>query len=327
MKAFCMDVHISIIEDFKVIFPEIQVTNWCLSGHAWALKRNQDVPAHVNAMTWRSLSPQSIDAFRRQYDGFLRTFDVFIVGYASCFAMIYEPYNKPVLMLNAVRYDVPFCWTHDMRMLDSFKQCLHRIHQRGKLTIVSNNRPDHLYTLKGLGIQSQILPSLCQYAGIRYAPTRPEFLLYTSWKHEHPLLAKRPARFEWSDIGTYRGIVHIPYEATATMSMFEQFTSGIPLFLPSMRLWKELTEIQSVSAYWGGSTPRDLVEFASTDYWRSISDIHEMLASPNTHIFDSVEELDRMLETFVYVPEDKTPYIEGVKTAWRKVISNLQTRA
>jgi hypothetical protein len=213
-------------------------------------------------------------------------------------------------------------------MLESYKQCLRRMSNSGQLTVVSNNRPDHLYTLKGTGIRSKIIPSLCLYAGIRYNPTRPEFLMYSgSWNHEHPLLVPRPKRFEWKDIGAYRGIVHIPYEATATMSMFEHFTGGMPIFLPSMRLWKTIIEVQSIRLYWGDLVPRDMKEFASADYWLSISDLYEALKSPNTHIFDSVEELDSMLESFVYVPEDKTPYIEDVKDSWRKVMSNLQTRS
>ena len=320
-----MDVHISVIEDFKSIFPELEIVDWCLSGHAWAMKRTQDVPNHIHAGSWMTINPRMIRNFQNEYGDFLQTFDFFIVGYASCFAMVYEKYNKPIVMLNAVRYDVPFCWTKDIPMLEAYKQCLRRMDANGRLTIVSNNRPDHLYTLKGLGLKSQILPSLCLYAGIRYNPTRPEFLMYSDWNHEHRLLAKRPKKFEWKDIGSYRGIVHIPYEATATMSMFEQFAGGMPLFLPSMRLWKTLIEVQSVNKYWGAYTPRDLREFASTDYWLSISDIYEALASPNTHVFDTVEELDSMLESFVYVPEDKTSYIEGVKDSWRKVMSNLQT--
>ena len=324
MKAFCMDVHISVIADFKSACREIEVTDWCLSGHAWVMNRRQDVPNHINAHTWQNITTDMIARFQNEYDTFLKTFDFFIVGYSSCFAMIYEKYNKPVLMLNAVRYDVPFCWNKNLQMREAYKQCLTRMHSADRLILISNNRPDHMYTLKSLGINSQIIPSLCLYAGIRYDPRKPEFLLYNNWDHRHPLLAKRPPTFDWKDIGSYRGIVHMPYEATPTMSMFEQFTGGMPLFLPSISFWKTTSNIQNVSSYWGEHTPVDLEEFQSSEYWLSISDLYDALASPNTHIFDSAEHLNSMLESFVYVPEDKTTYIENTKNLWKKVMFNLE---
>ena len=118
-----MDLHISVIADFKTACPEVEVVDWCLSGHAWVMKRNRDYPEHINPDTWKYLNPDMIKKFQDKYDPFLKTFDGFIVGFCSAFAMIYEKYNKPIIMLNAVRYDIPFCWTKDMRMLTRWKEC------------------------------------------------------------------------------------------------------------------------------------------------------------------------------------------------------------
>jgi hypothetical protein len=324
MKAFCMDVHISIIEDFKKVCPFIEVTDWCLSSHAWVMKRRQDNPLYINANTWRSLNREMIEAFQNRYHSFLRTFDFFIVGYASCFAMIYERYQKPILMLNAVRYDVPFCWSRDIAMLNAYKQCLYRLRAANQLHIVSNNKADQLYLRKGCGIASEYIPSLCMYTGIRYAPSRDTFLVYTGTVPEHRLITQKSGTpFDWSEIGSFRGIIHIPYEVS-TMSMFEQFYAGIPLFFPSKAFWKSMSNIQSMSAYWADSPPPELNELRDLSIWIDLSDVYETFSSPNTHYFDSFEHLFQLLETFVYV-DVKTDCVENVQKKWQQITDVLRS--
>lgn len=321
-----MDVHISIIEDFKKNCPDIEVIDWCLSGHAWVMKRPQDCPLHINASTWRSLNPTMIEAFRKQYDGFLRTFDVFIVGYASCFAMIYEPYGKPILMMNAVRYDVPFCWTGDRVMLHAYHDCLRRLHDAKRLHSVSNNKADQLYLQLGCGLTSQFLPSLCLYTGIRYAPTRDTFLVYSGKTPPHPLITQKPAQhFEWSDLGTFRGIIHIPYEIS-TMSMFEHFSAGLPIFVPSKTFWKATPAIQSMSAYWGDRAPNRFDPLRDPSVWIDHSDVYTTFSSPNTHLFDSFEHLFAILEGFVYVDtsESLQEYAKTIQSKWNVIIQDVK---
>lgn len=326
MKAFCMDVHISIIEDFKQNCPDIHVTDWCLSGHAWVLKRPQDCPAHINASTWRNLSPQMIQAFRTKYDAFLRTFDFFIVGYASCFAMIYESYGKPILMMNAVRYDVPFCWTNDTALLDTYHACLRRLFAAKRLHIVSNNKADQVYLQLGCGLPSKFIPSLCSYTGIRYAPTRDTFLVYTGTVPPHPLITQKPREpFAWKDLGTFRGIIHIPYEIS-TMSMFEHFSAGLPLFVPSKAFWLSNPHIQSMSAYWGDRAPERFLPLRDMSAWIERSDIYETFVSPNTHLFDSFDHLFHLLETFVYVDtsDSLSAYVTTIQSKWRESIQDVK---
>ena len=325
MKAFCMDVHISIIEDFKKTCPTVEVTDWCLSGHAWVLNRPQDTPEYINAMTWRGLTPSRIRSFQLQYDTFLRTFDFFVVGYASCFAMIYEPYGKPIIMINAVRYDVPFCWSHDHRMLDTYNACLRRLNSDKRLWIVSNNKADQLYLQLGCGLSSHFIPSLCLYTGIRYAPTRDTFLVYSGSTPSHPLVTQKSTTpFAWSDLGTFRGIIHIPYEIS-TMSMFEHFSAGLPLFVPSKAFWRSTPAIQSMSAYWGDRAPERFAPLRSPADWIELSDVYTTFTSPNTHLFDSFDHLFHLLETFSYV--DTTDMLarhaETIQSKWKSIIQDV----
>mgnify|MGYP006268161429 CR=1 FL=1 len=192
MRFFCMDPHISVIADFKSANPHIEVIDWCLSEHAWVMKRPQDKPRYINAATWTRLNEEMIQAFRNEYDSFLRQFDGFITGHAMVFAMLYEVYNKPILAINSCRYDMPFCWTKDVRMLRLYNEALQRMHARGQLQIVSNNRADQEYTRLGTGIRPGYLPSLCLYTNTRYQPTRDTFLCYTGTLPDHPLVSPRP---------------------------------------------------------------------------------------------------------------------------------------
>lgn len=321
-----MDLHISVIEDFKTACPDVEVVDWCLSGHAWVMKRPQEFPDHINPRTWRDLTPERMQAFRERYDAFLKTFDGFIVGFCSAFAMIYEPYNKPILMLNAVRYDIPFCWTRDMRMRTRWNECLDRLNRHGLLTIVSNNKADQLYTKLGCGLTSRYLPSLCLYTKTTYAPTKPTFLCLGG-SFSHPLLSQKselPPRHEWSDLTAYRGLVQCPYEVSL-MSVFEHFTAGCPLFFPSKTYWKANPHIQSLSAYWADALPPEFKALSTLDAWIDLADMYTAFASPNTHYYDSEEHLYELLESFVYVDdrEARAAHITHVTTEWKRILQEI----
>ena len=322
-----MDLHISVIADFKSVCPDVEVVDWCLSGHAWVMKRSQDFPEHINPNTWQQLNPEMIKQFQNKYDTFLRSFDGFIVGYTSSFAMIFEKYNKPIIMINAVRYDIPFCWSKDMQMLSQWNECLQRLNSNGLLTIVSNNKADQLYTKLGCGIEPKYIPSLCLYTKTRYTPEKPTFLCYTGNFSRHPLLTLKkdlPTRHEWSDITSFRGIVHYPYEVSI-MNVFEQFTAGCPLFFPSKALWKSDPVIQSISKYWDRQLPPSLSHMSDLSVWIELADMYDVFQSPNTYYYDSQSHLIEILKTFKYVDDYnfRLAHIERVHEKWGKILDTV----
>ena len=327
MRFFCMDLHISIIADFKTACPDVEVVDWCLSGHAWVMKRNHDFPDHINPNTWRNLNPEMIKKFQDKYDPLLKTFDGFIVGFCSAFAMIYEKYNKPIIMMNAVRYDIPFCWTKDMGMLTKWKECLDRLNRHGLLTVISNNKADQLYTQLGCGMKSKVIPSLCLYTNTRYSPTKPTFLCYNGTFSAHPLLTPKkdlPHPHEWSDVTSFRGVVNFPYEVSL-MSVFEHFTAGCPLFFPSKTYWKSNPGIQSLSAYWADALPSEFAALSTAQDWIELADMYDVFQSPNTHYFDSEAHLFQLLETFEYVDDRdlRQAHIDQVKREWKRIVQRL----
>jgi hypothetical protein len=317
MRFFCMDLHISVIEDFKATCPFVEVVDWSLSGHHWVMNKEQKWPEHINPSNWERMDLNMIKNFQDTYDDFLKTFDGFIVCHVTAFAMIYEKYNVPVIMINSCRYDLPFCMRKNTEMIANLNACLQKLQTNGLLLAVSNNKADQLYTLKGSGIRTHHMPSLCLYTGMKYNPIRSTFLCYHGRFPEHRLISYKQDRFQWKDIAEYRGVIHFPYEVS-TMSMFEHFTAGLPLFFPSKKLWKKTPNIQSISAY-GGSLDEKFGELRDLNTWIELSDLYEVFQSPNTYYFDSNEHLFRLLQSFQYVDdtEFRKKHIERIQTWWQ----------
>jgi len=320
-----MDLHIAVISDFKSLHPDIEVVDWTFSAHSWILGRQQDMPKYINSQTWRNINTRMIENFQREYDSFLKQFDGFIVAHCPMFAMVYEKYNKPILMINSCRYDLPFCQTGDYRMLTKWNECIQRLHAKKLLTIVSNNRADQEYTYLGSGVRPLLNPSLCVYTNMKYTPEQNTFLCYTGKTPDHPLITQKsqlPVPHQWADIGKFRGVIHIPYE-TSTMSMFEHYTAGLPMFFPTREFWKTIADLWSVRAYWTPNMPIWLKPFRTVDKWIEMSDIYHTFKGPNIHYFHSFPHLFTLLETFTYVPESREPYIEATKAEWKKILGNM----
>lgn len=319
-----MDLHISVIADFKNIFPDIDITDWSLSGHTWVFKTHKHNHKHINESTWINITINMIKQFQTEYDGFLQSFDGFICGHPNGFIPIYEKYNKPIIMINTCRYDLPYCISKNYEMLKFYNDCIKRIHEKGLLIAVSNNKADQKYTLLGCNILTKHIPSLCAYTGIRYNPTRTTFLCYTGNLPNHPLITKRSelgSSFQWSDIGNFKGIIHIPYEIS-TMSMFEHYSAGIPLFFPSKQLMLEKYNVTSISEYWGKHLPSEYNQMSTQSAWIDMADYYNVFNTPNIYYFDSFEHLIILLETFIW--KDDTllikEYTENIRTSWSSLL-------
>jgi hypothetical protein len=327
MKLFNMDLHISVINDFKNIFPEFDITNWCLSGHAWVFSKQTEYPNHINPSTWININEEMIANFQNEYDHFLRTFDGFICGHPNSFISIFEKYEKPIIMINSCRYDLPFCYSKNYSMLQSYKNCLKRLNEKGLLIAVSNNKADQEYTRLGCGIETTHIPSLCGYTGIKYYPTRNTFLGCGNLPN-HPLITPKHELgnpYKWSDISNFKGIVIIPYEIS-TMSMFEYFSAGMPLFFPSKKLMIDNNyQTQSVSAYWGSDLPSEVEIFSNQTKWLDLADFYEVFKSPNVYIYDSNEHLIQLLETFQWRDDREIleNYKNNIRNSWVRVIKNV----
>lgn len=321
MRFFCMDLHISVIADFKSL-GLVEVEDWTFSGHSFLFGRKRNEAKHINASTWESMTTETIAAFQVEYDQYLSSFDGFIVAHASCFAQVFEKYGKPIILINSCRIDLPYCFSRDMERRAQHIACLQRLDKAGLLFPVSNNKADQLYTFRATGIKTQHIPSLCLYTNMRYAPTRPTFLCYTGACSLDPLITQRHeiGNFSWQTIGEFRGVIHFPYEIS-TMSLFEQFSAGCPMFFPS-KAYLQTMQLTSISAYWGDALPAEYGDLSNLSTWIELADFYGTFVSPNTHYFDSFAHLQSLLRSFVYVPETRSH--EGAIAKWRDVLDQVR---
>ena len=327
MKFFNLDLHISVIADIKHIFKKlnIEVENWSLSGHTWVFKKTRDDVKVITAETWKSLDEAMILKFQEEYDDYLSSFDGFIVGFPTGFIQLYEKYNKPIISVVATRYDLPYCFTGNYEGALNFNKCIQRLSQKGLLHSITNNKADKDYFLMGNpGIDIKYIPSLCEYTNMKWDISQSDrkFLVYSgdTIVPSHPILEMRSkiGAFEWTDLTKYRGIVHIPYEAS-TMSICEHITSGIPLFFPTKRFLKELWTTKKAhfqSNYWNDiakvETPIYLKDTMPHDFWIERADYYDI---PGYYYFDSFDELINMIVTFFGDPkfEERKLFIQKRK--------------
>lgn len=302
-KLFNIDLHISVIADIKDIFkrinPDLEIIDWSLSGHTWVFNKERTDIKYLNNQSWLHLDKELIDNFNNEYD--LSEYDGFIVCHPNSFVMLYEKYNKPVFVINSCRYDLPFCYTKDISMLNELHNCFKRLQDKNLLHVISNNLADNSYfKLGNPDIHTKIIPSLCLYTNMKWNSntTSNKFLLYSGNIERHDLIIEKALlgqNYKWDTLMNFRGIIHIPYEAS-TMSIFEQLSSGIPLFFPSKEflkfLWKN-GHHKGVN-YWGIPPPY-LEKTLDDSFWIDQADYNTI---EGVYYFNSFEELFSMIEDF-----------------------------
>lgn len=302
LKLFNLDLHISVIEDIKDICQRIfgdrvEITNWSISGHNWVFDKPTPSVYAINQHTWRSINHQMIYKFHQMYDSFLEEFDGFVVTHTPVFAMLFEKYGKPILIVNTCRYNQPFCWQTNPQMQQALDDCLIRLTASGQGKLVSNNAADYLYLYEKTGLKSEVLPSLCLYTNATHTPTHPEFVIHgrTEAFPTHSLLIPKPnSGYSWKDLYSYKAIIHAPYEMS-TMSIFEQLWAGVPLFFPTKRFYKECIEkgtMEFISIYEKWDHP--LTE-AEVDKWLELADFY---LYPVFYYYDSMDDLITQINEF-----------------------------
>jgi hypothetical protein len=168
IKLFDLDLHPSVIEDVKSVLNTIyrnkfDLTIWSISGYDNQYGRSAKEIKHINDKTWKNINMDMIQQFQNEYDSELKKYDGFVVTHSPVFAMIYEKYNKPIIVVNSCRFNQPFCWNKDNTMLNLFTDALKRMQNNKQLVIISNNRADQSYLKRTADINSEYIPSLCMY--------------------------------------------------------------------------------------------------------------------------------------------------------------------
>ena len=162
----------------------------------------------------------------------------------------------------------------NLGQLEELHACLRRLLEKQLLVSISNNKADQEYLKLGAGIDSHHVPSLCMYTNVEWdkdkaqdvgaclgfrhsseegagKPTALGSLLEQKVpalvprpragiaKSEHHGVVRTTAGHTWQDLYQRKALVHLPYEMS-TMSLFEQYSAGVPLIFPTKRFYVEL---------------------------------------------------------------------------------------
>jgi hypothetical protein len=327
-KGFNLDLHVAVIGDVKDIFSKLfsnnaRIISWSISGHKELFALGPESVDVVNEKTWINIDEDMINMWNVRYGWYMLQFDFFVVTHSPVFAMLYEKYNKPIICVNSCRYDIPYCWNKKPNNLNA---ALRRMVERKQLTIISNNINDQVYLKERAGIQTPVIPSICQYIGLKHEPSRSQAILfgqtYDFGRRElYPAgdwLVKKPARYEYRDIMKYKCVVHVPYD-TSVMTISEHFWNYVPVFFPSKRFYKQciLDKTMCLHHYYGA----DMNE-AQLD---KLLDGADYYVFKYINYYDSYEECKQLVENFTDPErEERIKWIEDMKLrvygAWRNVL-------
>ena len=320
MKFFNLDCHISVIADLKKIFEDLghEVTSWSVSGHNWIFGREPHLVDVVNQNTWSRLNKDMCDAFYERYKDELSEYDGFICTYPPAFSMIYEKFKKPIILQIPIRYEVPF--QSDPIKWDEFNEYLRNGIDSGMIIPVANSEYDKKYFEFFVKRECMLIPSICEYTNSVWNPIKDTFLyssrLQINFNSDIVTNKDSLNGYKWEEIAQYKGIIIIPYNCS-TMSIFEYYTSGIPLFCPSEafmmelytnnsdRVLNELTWNKTFGKEPGSSIecdrssdPNRYDNVSIMSKWISYSDFYNKEWMPHIVYFDSLNDLvDKMRTT------------------------------
>jgi len=317
MKIFNIDCHVSVIADLKQVFENLghELTSWSISGHNWIFDRNPKNLDIINPNNWMKLDQKMCDEFYERYKDELSEYDVFVCTYPPSFSMLYEKFNKPIILQIPIRYEVPF--HNDKLKWNNFNKYLKEKIDNGLIIPVANSEYDKRYFEFFVGRECELIPNICDYTNSIWNPKKNKFLYYSrlplNLNNNFIVDKSSLGRYKWSDISEYNGIIMIPYNCS-TMSIFEYYTSGIPLFVPSKNLMMDLYEKNNQHVLseitWNKTfnlPPKSIIECDQENdpnayddinimsKWIQFSDFYNQDWMPHITYFDSFEHLNNIL--------------------------------
>ena len=234
MRIFALDCHIGI-RDIQVQFKKLGhiLDVHSLSDHAHLMGWKKEMGLSVSAENWRGISQQNYLNFYQTHKAQLSRYDGFVCFYPPMFSLLYEPFNKPILTQVPIRQEVPF--ENKKPELDFFLSHLQKTIDSGQLKPLANNRLDQELCSQMVGRPYQLIPSLCDYLGQKYNPTKNTAVIHGDLHQTIPLVtgtSRLASGYSWKELYEHKAIVHFPYN-NSIMSLFEHYSGNIPLLFPS----------------------------------------------------------------------------------------------
>jgi hypothetical protein len=283
------------------------------------MNRTPDPVEIISQGNWKDINEDLCNSFYERYKDELAEYDGFICCYPAAFAMLFEKFNKPIILQVPIRYEEPF--GRDAWRWTRFNEFLIKGIDSRKIIPCANSLYDSKYAEAFLDRPFEHIPSLCLYTETMYKPILNKFLFITSGHLTigHSDIVTLSDHFKgphlWSDLCQFKGIIHFPYNASI-MKIFEQYSANIPLFFPTKRFLKELhkgyptqimsqlsfnsiyqTPPESIIPFKGECDPNNYRDENSFEYWMQFSDFYDENNMPFIQYFDSIEDLFDLMQS------------------------------
>lgn len=296
MKFLNIDAHVSVVKDIQTLFNHLghEVVRRSLSGHNWVDAIEDSNLKAINRRNWRSIDQRMVGRFYKKYKDAFDSFDGFVHSYPPAFAMLFEPFGKPIVTVTCTRFDFPTFPANYQWMVEG----LRRMSSSGQLTMIANNKLDKFYNEQFLGIDTEHISSICDYLEPRTGSGDGEFLLWTRGGQnlDSPRISKTfsiDKKYDRDKIRNKQGVVHLPYNLSI-MSAFEHYWQGIPLYFPSLENQKLLYASGQRGVLGEVLFPRTMLYFEEDLI--GLADWYDNDNFRGVRLFEDVEHLNEMLE-------------------------------
>lgn len=324
-----LDMHASIVADVKWVFESLghRMQSVCMSDHAWVNGWKKSNTKVIHQDNWMDIDQAMCDRFFDVYGTSLNQYDGFMVSYPPAFALLFEKFNKPVIVVNCTRYEYP-CASR----IGWLNEGLRRMEANGQLIAVANNRYDQAYANKHAGFGWQFIPSLCAYAEEWRWKGGDKFRIW-SRPRIHPPGGHFPnvdrdftilAKYDRTTTRDCAGVIHFPYNASI-MSAFEHRAMGVPMFVPSVNctidmlndgfpLWSELKFPGGLDA------PAQWMKLADWYKWRGVRQFDSF-----DHLKGLLVSVDRIAMHEEILAGYQADKVKAVRD-WDDVLRRIQRR-
>jgi hypothetical protein len=309
-----LDLHTSVSRD--TIAPlsahGINLDRWTISASSHLFGEPNLRTSQIRGDNWRTIDKSVISRFLKRYRLALNRYSGFLVSYTFSFLQIFEGLDKPILAVNATRYESPYTLKKEQFL--SLNESIQRLDRSDRLTIVSNNLGDKDYLKLLTGVDSLYIPNLCDYV-TKHNPDDLPWIIHSRNSVLSNQISSQitcavtqefafPLGFSHEAFSKYAGVILIPYNIS-TMRLFELTTAGFPVRIPSDRLLKKwaslpgvLSELSWLQVFdedcpeWLLQSPADPKWEGFLDWWLERADWNDPFFFPNVTRFDSIEELN-----------------------------------
>ena len=208
--------------------------------------------SHQNRRITEDMIKENFEFYKN--DPEIANVDAFICLFQPGMCEMWMPFNKTIVFIPAHRYNMGRCSIEETRRLNEHLYILASM-DNPKHVISSTSKYDLEYLRHYTDLEVLPLYSYCIYtANNTYAPSRDEIpifvrkVIYHNWDKRFKTDIKKVKvidiediykYYEFSDLVHHRAVVFLAY-ATMTYKLSELYTMGIPLFLPSMKYYRNI---------------------------------------------------------------------------------------